>query len=82
LTGGERALQAPSIYGFRDPMSPDPVAKVDGDNGARRPTGAAPAPAYALAITMVVLVHLEIWGVHGGAHLLLAIAGFTFARFS
>jgi acyl-CoA synthetase (AMP-forming)/AMP-acid ligase II len=35
----------------------------------------------ALAITMVVLVHLEIWGVRGGAHLLLAIAGFTFARF-
>jgi acyl-CoA synthetase (AMP-forming)/AMP-acid ligase II/peptidoglycan/LPS O-acetylase OafA/YrhL len=35
----------------------------------------------ALAITMVVLVHLEIWGVRGGAHLLLGIAGFTFARF-
>jgi hypothetical protein len=29
------------------------------------------------ASTMVVLVHLEIWGVRGGAHLLLAIAGFT-----
>jgi hypothetical protein len=35
----------------------------------------------ALAITMVVLVHVEIWGVRGGAHLLLGIAGFTFARF-
>jgi hypothetical protein len=30
---------------------------------------------------MVVVVHLEIWGVRGGAHLLLGIAGFTFARF-
>jgi acyl-CoA synthetase (AMP-forming)/AMP-acid ligase II len=35
----------------------------------------------AVAITLVVLVHLEIWGVRGGAHLLLGIAGFTFARF-
>ena len=35
----------------------------------------------ALAITLVVVVHLEIWGVRGGAHLLLGIAGFTFARF-
>jgi hypothetical protein len=35
----------------------------------------------ALAISMVVVVDLEIWGVGGGEHLLLGIAGFTFARF-
>jgi hypothetical protein len=35
----------------------------------------------ALAISRVVVVHLEIWGVRGGAHLPLGIAGFTFARF-
>ena len=36
----------------------------------------------ALAISMVVVVHLEIWGLRGGADLPLGIAGFTFARFS
>jgi hypothetical protein len=36
---------------------------------------------HALAISRVVVVHLEIWGVRGGAHLPLGIAGFTFARF-
>ncbi len=35
----------------------------------------------AVAIALVVLVHLEIWSVRGGAHLLLGVAGYTFARF-
>jgi hypothetical protein len=35
----------------------------------------------AVAITLVVVAHLELWTVRGGAHLLLAVAGFTFARF-
>ena len=35
----------------------------------------------ALAIVLVVQVHLEITTVRGGAHLLLAVAGYTFARF-
>ena len=35
----------------------------------------------ALAILMVVLVHLKITNLRGGAHLLLAVAGYTFARF-
>ncbi|HEX8079665.1 MAG TPA: AMP-binding protein [Jatrophihabitans sp.] len=35
----------------------------------------------AVAIVMVVLVHLKVTTVHGGAHLLLGVAGYTFARF-
>jgi acyl-CoA synthetase (AMP-forming)/AMP-acid ligase II/peptidoglycan/LPS O-acetylase OafA/YrhL len=35
----------------------------------------------ALAILMVVLVHLKVTSVRGGAHLLLGVAGYTFARF-
>nr|WP_294694347.1 AMP-binding protein [uncultured Friedmanniella sp.] len=35
----------------------------------------------ALAIVLVVQVHLEITTVRGGAHLLLGLAGYTFARF-
>jgi peptidoglycan/LPS O-acetylase OafA/YrhL len=35
----------------------------------------------AVAITLVVLSHLEITAVRGGAHLLLGLAGFGFARF-
>ncbi len=35
----------------------------------------------ALAILMVVLVHLQVTSLRGGAHLLLGVAGYTFARF-
>jgi acyl-CoA synthetase (AMP-forming)/AMP-acid ligase II len=35
----------------------------------------------AVAIVLVVLAHLEVSAVRGGAHLLLAVAGYTFARF-
>lgn len=35
----------------------------------------------ALAIVLVVLTHLEVTEVRGGAHLLLGVAGYTFARF-
>ena len=35
----------------------------------------------ALAIVMVVLVHLQITSLRGGAHVLLGVAGYTFARF-
>ena len=35
----------------------------------------------AVAILLVVLVHLKVAPVHGGAHLLLGVAGYTFARF-
>ncbi|MEO6503454.1 MAG: AMP-binding protein [Jatrophihabitantaceae bacterium] len=35
----------------------------------------------ALAVVIVVLVHLKVTPVHGGAHLLLGLAGYTFARF-
>ncbi|HEY0165702.1 MAG TPA: AMP-binding protein [Jatrophihabitans sp.] len=35
----------------------------------------------ALAITLVVLTHLKVAEVRGGAHLLLGVAGYTFARF-
>ena len=36
----------------------------------------------ALAITMVVVTHTDLWLVPGGAHLLLAVAGFNLARFA
>jgi acyl-CoA synthetase (AMP-forming)/AMP-acid ligase II/peptidoglycan/LPS O-acetylase OafA/YrhL len=36
----------------------------------------------ALAVTLIVLIHLQVWGVRGGGHLLLALAGYTFARFA
>ncbi len=36
----------------------------------------------ALAITMVVVTHTDLWLVPGGAHLLLAVAGFHLARFA
>ena len=36
----------------------------------------------ALAITMVVVTHTDLWLVPGGAHLLLAVAGFNVARFA
>ena len=35
----------------------------------------------ALAIAAIVVTHLEVTAVRGGAHLLLAVAGYTFARF-
>lgn len=35
----------------------------------------------AAAIVLVVLAHLEVTAIRGGAHLLLAVAGYTFARF-
>jgi acyl-CoA synthetase (AMP-forming)/AMP-acid ligase II len=35
----------------------------------------------AAAISLIVLVHVDVWGVRGGGHLLLGLAGYTFARF-
>jgi acyl-CoA synthetase (AMP-forming)/AMP-acid ligase II len=75
-----RELAATANF-FPEPADgPEPAPST----GTRRPSVAwldTSIVLRALAITLVVLVHLEIWGVRGGAHLLLGIAGFTFARF-
>jgi acyl-CoA synthetase (AMP-forming)/AMP-acid ligase II len=36
----------------------------------------------AVAITMVVITHTDLWLIPGGAHVLLAVAGFNLARFT
>lgn len=60
--------------------SPDhqPAPRSRWQAAARVDTAAA---LRAVAITLVVLSHLEITSIRGGAHLLLGLAGYGFARF-
>ncbi|HET9872891.1 MAG TPA: non-ribosomal peptide synthetase [Propionibacteriaceae bacterium] len=52
------------------PQTPETISRVDTSVLLR-----------AISIALIVFVHLEVWGVRGGGHLLLGLAGFAFARF-
>ena len=79
----DRPSQLPASAG-RQP-SPPPAAPQQAGSAGRRRRWVADLDTSlvlrALAILMVVLVHLKITNLRGGAHLLLAVAGYTFARF-
>ncbi|WP_275946834.1 AMP-binding protein [Streptomyces sp. T21Q-yed] len=69
---------------IRDLRDPDAARRRDGSTGPRRPlrrtleTGIA---LRAMGIVLVVGSHIPVFTVQGGAHVLLGVAGFNFARF-
>ncbi len=61
-----------------NPSRPDRVRNVPDEHLRQVDTSVV---LRAAAISLIVLVHVDVWGVRGGGHLLLGLAGYTFARF-
>ncbi|WP_228472899.1 AMP-binding protein [Streptomyces cyaneochromogenes] len=69
---------------IRDLRDPDAARRTDGPTGPRRPLRRTLETGIALRAVGIVLVvgsHIPVFTVQGGAHVLLGVAGFNFARF-
>lgn len=70
------------LTGDADARVQDPAAAPAADGRSRPRTHLDTSVALrALAIVLIVASHVDLVGLEGGAHLLLALAGFNFARF-
>ncbi|GAA4071808.1 AMP-binding protein [Streptomyces shaanxiensis] len=69
---------------IRDLRDPHAARRKDGSTGPRRPLRRTLETGIALRAVGIVLVvgsHIPVFNVQGGAHVLLGVAGFNFARF-
>ncbi|MDO0936294.1 phosphopantetheine-binding protein [Streptomyces sp. DG2A-72] len=66
---------------IRDLRRPEPAESAPGKGSRRRRTLETGIALRAAAIVMIVGSHIHVFYVKGGAHLLLAVAGYNLARF-
>ncbi|WP_210572533.1 AMP-binding protein [Streptomyces sp. GESEQ-4] len=66
---------------IRDLRTPEPAESAPGKGSRRRRTLETGIALRAAAIVMIVGSHIHVFYVKGGAHLLLAVAGYNLARF-
>lgn len=62
-------------------LAPEAVVRQAPPKRRRMPRLETPAVLRAIAIVLIVGTHANLFGVQGGAHLLLAVAGYNLARF-